>query len=355
MICKSSHSVFVYISHSERFLETGLHIIPLLAGAVGLAATKRNSLRMWLVVCGWTCLCPPAGLPCFQTQPDLKDLLETLGQNVGTKKRKNVEILWLAGAVRQPMSGDSPLKLSTCDCHAKRFWCRVCFDKCGIEYEDVSLSEHAVEQATEVMWLTGSRPMQVAKVKSASTFVDATYWLVYLSQTDMGQDVDGWNQVSRDCITNRTLAVCRQGVFTQQSHKYFFIRRLWSKQVVTVFLKDYWHQSAGSNCAVWLQLRSQLLGGLGSQSRGTVPPSLWVCCISLWHITLMAWSHSIFLQPDNGRTYASRESPLIYFIASCAGVCHTTMKLGIASLVGLYNRRCVIDLFYGAIWIIEEV
>ncbi|KAI4882800.1 hypothetical protein NFI96_028954 [Prochilodus magdalenae] len=37
-------------------------------------------------------------LPCFQTQTDVKELLETLGQNVVTKKRKNVEILWLAGA-----------------------------------------------------------------------------------------------------------------------------------------------------------------------------------------------------------------------------------------------------------------
>lgn len=40
------------------------------------------------------------GLPCFQTRTDLKDLLGTLGQNVVTKKRKNVEILWLAGTVR---------------------------------------------------------------------------------------------------------------------------------------------------------------------------------------------------------------------------------------------------------------
>ncbi|GAA6067298.1 type II inositol 3,4-bisphosphate 4-phosphatase isoform X1, partial [Tachysurus ichikawai] len=39
-------------------------------------------------------------LPSFQMQPDVKELLETLGQNVVTKKRKNVEILWLAGAVR---------------------------------------------------------------------------------------------------------------------------------------------------------------------------------------------------------------------------------------------------------------
>lgn len=40
-----------------------------------------------------------AGLPCFQTQADIKELLENLGQNVVTKKRKNVEILWIAGTV----------------------------------------------------------------------------------------------------------------------------------------------------------------------------------------------------------------------------------------------------------------
>lgn len=39
------------------------------------------------------------GLPCFQTQTDIKELLESLGQNVVTKKRKNVEILWIAGTV----------------------------------------------------------------------------------------------------------------------------------------------------------------------------------------------------------------------------------------------------------------
>lgn len=33
-------------------------------------------------------------------ETDIKELLETLGQNVVTKKRKNVEILWIAGTVR---------------------------------------------------------------------------------------------------------------------------------------------------------------------------------------------------------------------------------------------------------------
>lgn len=47
------------------------------------------------------CVCPflRVGLPCFQTQTDIKELLESLGQNVVTKKRKNVEILWIAGTV----------------------------------------------------------------------------------------------------------------------------------------------------------------------------------------------------------------------------------------------------------------
>lgn len=49
-----------------------------------------NGFRFFL----WT------GLPSFRTQTDVKELLETLGQNVVTKKRKNVEILWIAGTVR---------------------------------------------------------------------------------------------------------------------------------------------------------------------------------------------------------------------------------------------------------------
>lgn len=47
----------------------------------------------------FVCFFPWTGLPCFQNQTDIKELLETLGQNVVTKKRKNVEILWTAGTV----------------------------------------------------------------------------------------------------------------------------------------------------------------------------------------------------------------------------------------------------------------
>lgn len=41
-----------------------------------------------------------SGLPHFQEQNDLKGLLENLHQNIQTKKRKNVEIMWLAATVR---------------------------------------------------------------------------------------------------------------------------------------------------------------------------------------------------------------------------------------------------------------
>jgi len=39
------------------------------------------------------------GLPHFQEQNDLKGLLENLHQNIQAKKRKNVEIMWLAAMV----------------------------------------------------------------------------------------------------------------------------------------------------------------------------------------------------------------------------------------------------------------
>ncbi|KTF84268.1 hypothetical protein cypCar_00043073, partial [Cyprinus carpio] len=54
---------------------------------------------------------PSECLPCFQTQTDIKELLDTLGQNVVTKKRKNVEILWLAGMICRRMNG---IRLTSC-------------------------------------------------------------------------------------------------------------------------------------------------------------------------------------------------------------------------------------------------
>lgn len=44
------------------------------------------------------------GLPHFQEQNDLKGLLESLHQNIQAKKRKNVEIMWLAATVSSLVS-----------------------------------------------------------------------------------------------------------------------------------------------------------------------------------------------------------------------------------------------------------
>lgn len=40
----------------------------------------------------------------FQEQNDIKDLLENLHQNIQAKKRKNVEIMWLAATVSTLLS-----------------------------------------------------------------------------------------------------------------------------------------------------------------------------------------------------------------------------------------------------------
>lgn len=47
---------------------------------------------------------PPSDISHFQEQNDLKALLENLLQNIQSKKRKNVEIMWLAATVSTLMS-----------------------------------------------------------------------------------------------------------------------------------------------------------------------------------------------------------------------------------------------------------
>lgn len=45
----------------------------------------------------------PLDISHFQEQNDLKGLLDNLHQNIQAKKRKNVEIMWLAATVSTPL------------------------------------------------------------------------------------------------------------------------------------------------------------------------------------------------------------------------------------------------------------
>lgn len=51
---------------------------------------------------------PPSDISHFQEQNDLKGLLENLHQNIQAKKRKNVEIMWLAATVSTHVKSHFP-------------------------------------------------------------------------------------------------------------------------------------------------------------------------------------------------------------------------------------------------------
>ncbi|XP_029388329.1 type II inositol 3,4-bisphosphate 4-phosphatase isoform X2 [Mus pahari] len=91
---------------------------------------------------------PPDYISHFQEQNDLKGLLDNLHQNIQSKKRKNVEIMWLAATICRKLNG---IRFTCCKSAKDRTSMSVTLEQCSILRDEHQLHEDFFNRALDCM------------------------------------------------------------------------------------------------------------------------------------------------------------------------------------------------------------
>ncbi|KAM4834119.1 inositol polyphosphate 4-phosphatase type II isoform 2-T3 [Thomomys bottae] len=103
---------------------------------------------------------PPDYISHFQEHNDLKGLLENLHQNIQAKKRKNVEIMWLAATICRKLNG---IRFTCCKSAKDRTSMSVTLEQCSILRDEHHLHKDFFIRALDCMRREGCRIENVLK------------------------------------------------------------------------------------------------------------------------------------------------------------------------------------------------